>query len=184
MFNLPIPGGSTGHAVGGAIVGIILGPWAAVVSITVALVIQAFIFGDGGITAIGANCFNMAFVMPFTAYVIYKLISGRSEVTSTRRLAAAIIAGYLSLSLAAGVAGLEFGVQPYLHHDSDGRPLYMMYGLEVTLPAMLGEHLLFFSFVEALVTGLIFGYLQKNSPEILKGKKAKPAKTIPNKMPA
>lgn len=93
MFNLPIPGGSTGHAVGGAIIGIILGPWAAVVSISVALIIQALLFGDGGITAIGANCFNMAFVMPFSAYVIYKLISGKSEITSTRRLAAAVIAG-------------------------------------------------------------------------------------------
>jgi cobalt/nickel transport system permease protein len=183
MFNLPIPGGSTGHAIGGAIIGIILGPWAAVVSISVALIIQALLFGDGGITAIGANCFNMAFVMPFSAYIIYRLISGKSEITSTRRLAAAIIAGYLSLSLAAGVAGVEFGIQPYLHHNSDGRPLYMMYGLEMTLPAMLGEHLLFFSFVEALVTGLIFGYLQKNNPEMLAGKKAKSAKTMPNKMP-
>jgi cobalt/nickel transport system permease protein len=57
----------------------------------------------------------------------------------------------------------------------------MMYGLEVTLPAMLGEHLLFFSFVEALVTGLIFAYLQKNNPEMLEDKKAKSkTKTITN----
>jgi cobalt/nickel transport system permease protein len=184
MFNLPIPGGSTGHAVGGAIVGIILGPWAAVVSISVALIIQAFIFGDGGITAIGANCFNMAFIMPFSAYIVYRLISGKSKIPSTRRLAAAVIAGYVSLSLAAGVTGLEFGIQPYLHQDSDGRPLYMMYGLEVTLPAMLGEHLLFFSFVEALVTGLIFAYLQKNNPDMLAGKKVKPGTKRPNKVPS
>lgn len=180
MFNLPIPGGSTGHAVGGAIIGIILGPWAAVVSISVALIIQAFVFGDGGITAIGANCFNMAFIMPFSAYIIYKLISGKSDITSKRRLAAAIIAGYVALSLSAGVTGLEFGIQPYLHHDADGRPLYMMYGLDVTLPAMLGEHLLFFSIVEALVTGLIFAYLQKNNPEMLAGKKAKLSKAATN----
>jgi cobalt/nickel transport system permease protein len=176
MFNLPIPGGSTGHAVGGAIIGIILGPWAAVVSISVALVIQAFVFGDGGITAIGANCFNMAFIMPFAAYMIYKLISGKSDIKSNRRLIAAVIAGYAALSLSAGLTGLEFGIQPYLHHDSDGRPLFMMYDLSVTLPVMLGEHLLFFGFVEALVTGLIFAYLQKNNPEMLTPKKVKRVK--------
>src|SRR5512136_3102468 len=72
MFNLPIPGGSTGHAVGGAIIGIVLGPWAAVVSISVALVLQALMFGDGGITAIAANCFNMGVAMPFLGYYVYK----------------------------------------------------------------------------------------------------------------
>jgi cobalt/nickel transport system permease protein len=162
--------------VGGAIIGIILGPWAAVVSISVALVIQAFVFGDGGITAIGANCFNMAFIMPFAAYMIYKLISGKSDIKSNRRLIAAVIAGYAALSLSAGLTGLEFGIQPYLHHDSDGRPLFMMYDLSVTLPVMLGEHLLFFGFVEALVTGLIFAYLQKNNPEMLTPKKVKRVK--------
>jgi len=57
MFNVPIPGGSTGHAVGVAIIGIILGPWAAVIAISVALVLQALMFSDGGITAFAANCF-------------------------------------------------------------------------------------------------------------------------------
>ena len=56
MFNVPIPGGTTGHAVGASIVTLILGPWAAMVAVSVALIIQAFLFGDGGITAIGANC--------------------------------------------------------------------------------------------------------------------------------
>jgi len=162
MFNVPIPGGSTGHAVGGAIIGIILGPWAAIVAISVSLVMQAFLFGDGGITCIGANCFNMAVVIPVSAYVIYRLVSSKSDLKSLRRLAAAVIAGYLSLSLAAGVAGFEMGIQPILEHDANGTPLYMPYGLNITMPAMLGEHLLFFGFVEALVTGLIFVYLQRN----------------------
>ncbi len=167
MFNIPIPGGSTGHAVGGAIIGIILGPWAAIVAISVSLVMQAFLFGDGGIYCIGANCFNMAVVIPVSAYVVYRLICGRSDLTSSRRLIAAIIAGYLSLSLAAGVAGFEMGMQPILEHDANGNPLYMPYGLNVTMPAMLGEHLLFFSFLEALVTGLIFAYLQKNEISLI-----------------
>ena len=64
MFNIPIPGGTTGHAVGGVLAAILLGPWAACIAITVALAIQALLFGDGGITALGANCFNMAFMLP------------------------------------------------------------------------------------------------------------------------
>src|SRR5512141_631890 len=79
MFNIPIPGGSTGHAVGGAIVGIALGLCAAVIAISVALVLQALMFGDGGITAIAANCLNMAVIMPFSAYYIYRLIGGGSD---------------------------------------------------------------------------------------------------------
>src|SRR4030043_1449220 len=79
MFNIPIPGGTTGHAVGASIVALVLGPWTAVVAISVALIIQAFLFGDGGITAIGANCFNMAVVMPFAALLVFKLVRGKSS---------------------------------------------------------------------------------------------------------
>ncbi len=89
MFNVPIPGGSTGHAVGGAIIGIVLGPWTAVIAISVALVLQALMFGDGGITAIAANCFNMGVVIPFVGYYAYKFISGNTEITSSRRVIAA-----------------------------------------------------------------------------------------------
>ncbi len=161
--------------VGGAIIGIILGPWASVVSISVALIIQALLFGDGGITAIGANCFNMAFVMPFSAYIIYKLISGKSEVTSMRRVAAAVLAGYLSLTLAAGFTGFEFGIQPILHPAVNGEFPYMPYGLGVTLPAMLSEHMLFFSILEGIMTGLILLFIQKSDPSLLEDKKARKA---------
>lgn len=177
MFNLPMPGGSTGHAVGAAIIGIILGPWAAIVSISVTLVIQALLFGDGGITAIAANCFNMAFLMPFSAYYIYKIIGAGSPITSKRRLAAAAIAGYVSITLAAGSTAFMFGIQPLLHQTNDGIPLYMPYGLEIAMPAMLLEHLLFFSIVEALVTVLIFAYIQKTDPSLLGKKKSKKVAT-------
>ena len=55
------------------------GPWAACISVSIALVIQALLFGDGGITAIGANVFNMAVVMPFVGYYVYRLIAGDSR---------------------------------------------------------------------------------------------------------
>src|SRR5512137_1254541 len=73
MFNIPIPGGTTGHAVGGVLAAILLGPWAACIAVSVTLVLQALLFGDGGITALGANCCTMAFVMPFTGYAVYRL---------------------------------------------------------------------------------------------------------------
>jgi cobalt/nickel transport system permease protein len=167
MFNVPIPGGSTGHAVGGVLVAILLGPWAACIAITVALVVQAFLFGDGGLTSIGANCFNMAFVLPFAGYYIYKALSGKSAVDANRRVIAAFVAGYLGINIAACLAGVEFGLQPLLHHTAAGQALYCPYGLNVAVPAMAGEHLLVFGWVEAIVTALVVKYLQKQSPELL-----------------
>jgi cobalt/nickel transport system permease protein len=167
MFNVPIPGGSTGHAVGGVLVAILLGPWAACIAITVALVIQALLFGDGGITAIGANCFNMAFVLPFAGYYIYKAISYKAAINSNRRVISAFIAGYIGVNLAAFLAGVEFGIQPLLYHTLNGQALYCPYGFNVSVPAMSGEHLLMFGWVEAIVTALVVKYLQKESPELI-----------------
>jgi cobalt/nickel transport system permease protein len=167
MFNVPIPGGTTGHAVGAVLVAILLGPWAACIAGSVALVIQAFLFGDGGITAIGANCFNMAFVMPFAGYAIYKLISGNSPARSFRRSAAAGIAGYLGLVVASLCAGVEFGIQPHLHHTASGQALYCPYGLLVAIPGMVSGHALVFGWVEGIVTALVVRYLQSQNVEWL-----------------
>ena len=169
MFNVPIPGGTTGHAVGGVLVAILLGPWAASIAITVALVVQALLFGDGGITAIGANCFNMAFVLPFAGYYIYRLIGYNAPVDSNRKVIAAGIAGYSGINIAAALAGIEFGIQPLLHHTANGQALYCPYGLNVAIPAMLGEHMLVFGWVEAIVTALVIKYLQKQAPELIEG---------------
>jgi cobalt/nickel transport system permease protein len=167
MFNIPIPGGSTGHAVGGVLAAILLGPWAACIAITVALVVQALLFGDGGITAIGANCFNMAFVLPFVGYYLYKALSLNAPIGSNRRVLAAGVAGYIGLNVAAFFAGVEFGLQPLLHHTADGQALYSPYGLNIAVPAMVGQHLLIFGWVEAIVTALVIKFLQKQAPELL-----------------
>ncbi|HBU70372.1 MAG TPA: cobalamin biosynthesis protein CbiM [Elusimicrobia bacterium] len=169
MFNIPIPGGSTGHAVGGVLVAILLGPWAAVISITIALVVQALLFGDGGVTAIGANSFNMAFAMPFAGYYTYKLISLNAPQVSGRRVFAAGAAAYIGLNIAALLTGIEFGLQPLLHHSASGQALYCPYGLNIAVPVMLGEHMLIFGWVEALVTSLVVKYLQKHDPALLSG---------------
>ncbi len=167
MFNIPIPGGTTGHAVGAVIVAILLGPWAACVAVSIALIIQALMFGDGGITAMGANCFNMAVVMPFVGYYTYRLISGNSAITSPRRLLAGGVAGYLGLNMAALFTGIEFGIQPLIAAAPDGRPLYAPYPLELAVPVMAIEHLVLFGFVEAVVTALVIRYLQKADSRLL-----------------
>jgi cobalamin biosynthesis protein CbiM len=68
MFNLPLPGGTTGHATGIGLATVVIGPWAAMLAVSVALIVQALFFGDGGVTAIGANCFNMAIAGSLVAY--------------------------------------------------------------------------------------------------------------------
>jgi cobalt/nickel transport system permease protein len=78
MFNVPIPDGTTAHAVGGVLVAVVLGPWAAVIAVSVALAIQALFFGDGGVLAFGANALNMAFVMPFVGYGVYLVLAQRA----------------------------------------------------------------------------------------------------------
>src|ERR1700687_2592067 len=94
MFNVPVPDGTTAHAVGGVLIACLLGPWAAVIAVSTALLIQALFFGDGGLLAYGANAFNMALVMPMVGYAVYRALSGGSSLTSGRRVVAAGIGGY------------------------------------------------------------------------------------------
>ncbi len=168
MFNIPIPGGSTGHAVGGALLALVFGPWAAFLSISSVIVIQALIFGDGGITAIAANCFTMAFILPFSAYYTYKLIGGWQNKFSFRQRAAAFLSGYFSLVMAAVVTGFLFGIQPIIAVSADGHPLYSPYPLSVAMPAMTFSHLFFFGFIEGLVTVGVMTYLVKSEEGFLK----------------
>jgi cobalt/nickel transport system permease protein len=166
MFNIPIPGGTTGHAVGAGIISVLLGPWTAVIAVSVVLIIQALIFGDGGITAIGANCFNIAVIMPFVAYWIFNLVRGNS-ITPARLSVAAFLSGYVSLTVSAIVVAFQLGIQPLIAHTQDGRPLYAPYPLSVALPVVALEHLLLFSIVEGVLTMLLFKYFLKNEPELI-----------------
>jgi cobalt/nickel transport system permease protein len=167
MFNLPLPGGTTGHAVGVGIAAIVLGPWAAILSISIALLIQALFFGDGGITALGANCFNMAVAGSLVAYGVYRVIAGRSAIDSTRRTVAAGIAGYAAINVAALLAAIEFGIQPLLFRDSSGAPLYAPYPLNIAIPAMMIGHLTIAGLAEMIVTAGVVAYLQRTDPALL-----------------
>ena len=167
MFNIPVLGGTTGHATGTTLIAILLGPWAAVISVSVALIIQALLFGDGGITAIGANCFTMAIVGGLTGYGIYRLIAAGSDTKSRRRIVGRAIAAYVSLNVSALLTAVLLGIQPLIEISASGQPLYAPYPLAVTIPAMVSGHMLLFGFVEAAVTALVLRYFQRNEPAML-----------------
>ena len=167
MFNLPLPGGTTGHALGVTIAAIVLGPSGAILAISIALTIQALFFGDGGITTLGANCFNMAMVGSLVAYATYRMVAASAAITSRRRLVAAAVAGYVATNAAALLAAIQFGIQPMLFHDARGVPLYAPYSLGVAIPAMMIGHLAVAGPAEALIAAGLVAYLQVADPALL-----------------
>ncbi|KZL90864.1 cobalt transporter CbiM [Clostridium magnum] len=165
MFNVPVPGGTTAHAVGAVLTAILIGPYAATISVTIALLIQALFFGDGGILALAANCFNMAFVMPFLGYFVYEFI--KSKVRSDRgEYIAVFIGGYVGILAAAFCTAVEFGIQPLLFKDGAGAAIYCPYDLSVSIPAMILPHLLI-GLLEGAVTAGVYGYIRKMVPGVI-----------------
>ena len=164
MINVPLPGGTSGHAVGSVLAAILFGPWGALLAVSLTLVLQAFLFGDGGVTAIGANCLTMAVVMPFAGYAVFRALSMGAAVGSKRRWLAAAVGGYVGLNAGALLAALLFGLQPLIAVDSAGRALYCPFGLKVAVPAMMAGHLLVFGWVEAVITGGAVAYLERCEP--------------------
>lgn len=176
MFNVPLIGGTTGHAVGGTLIAIIMGPYAACIAVSVALMIQALFFGDGGILAYGANCFNMAFLLPFVGYFVYKFIKDRVSGTKGEYIGAGV-GSYFGINVAALCAGIEFGLQPLLFHSVAGQALYCPYSLSVSIPAMTIAHLTVAGPVEAAFSLLILAFVQKVAPDMVfvgSKKKSKP----------
>lgn len=167
MFNLPAPGGTTVHPLGGTLAAVLLGPWAACLAMSAALLVQALVFGDGGILAYGANCFNMALVVPALGCLLFHLLRrflGRGR----GQWLALGLAAYLAINLGALCAAVEFGLQPVLARDAAGLPLYCPYPLAVTLPGMLLPHLLVAGWVEAGFTVAVYAFLARVAPERLR----------------
>ncbi|MBD5807461.1 cobalt transporter CbiM [Limosilactobacillus walteri] len=159
MFNVPVPGGTSAHAVGGTLLAILIGPYAASIAVTVALILQAFLFGDGGILALGANIFNMAIIMPFTGYWIYNFLRKHHHPSL-----GAIIGSYCGINLAALLAGFELGIQPLIAHTANGAPLYNPYPLAVTIPAMAFAHLAVAGWIEAFFTYVVYSFVKRVAP--------------------
>lgn len=155
MFNIPIPGGTSGHAVGAALIAILFGPWIGFISVSLVLLIQAVIFGDGGISSYALNTLSMAFTGSFSAYFVFKIIKNKKL--------APFLAGWVGIVSSSVIVAIALGIQP-LFWTHNGQPLYFPFDLKTTFIALVGSHMLFFGVVEGIFTKLIYTYLQnKNS---------------------
>lgn len=161
MFNVPIPGGTTAHAVGGVLLSILIGPYAASLALTVALLLQALLFGDGGILVLGANIFNMAIAMPFVGYAVYHFFRKQNHET-----AGVLVGSYVGINVAAFLTAIELGIQPIIATQG-GEPLYNPYGLAVTIPAMMVTHLTIAGAVEVFFTYVIYRFVKQVAPQEL-----------------
>lgn len=163
MFVLPVPGGTTGHISGATLVAILLGPWPAIVAVSISLIIQAVVMGDGGITAIGANCFNIAVIGAFAGSGGYRLITAvagrRGEPSVTICAVAGAIAAYLAINAGALSTACLLGLQPLIYGTAAGSG-YFPFPLEAAVPATMLPHLTMVGALEATVTALVLIFLK------------------------
>jgi len=156
FVNYPVPGGTSGHLVGGTLVGVILGPWAAVVVIFMILVVQS-LFGDGGITAIGANTFNMGIICGIGGFYIVKLIMvglNKTNLAKEKKVPiATAIGSYIAVVSAAFMAGVEIGIGGVIP-------------MAIAIPAMVFWHLII-GIGEAIISGFIVYFIYKVKPELI-----------------
>ncbi len=169
MLNFPIGGGTTGHLIGGALFAIVAGPIVAIIGMTVILLIQALMFGDGGITAFGLNALNMAIIAPLTGWGVYNLLrpltsrsrgADRAEAFDAGSGLAVAAASWASVFVAAAACAAELSLSYAL---SPG-----VYGIVSTIavPAMLGYHALI-GIGEAAITVGVVAYLWRVAPGVL-----------------
>ena len=156
FVNYPVPGGTSGHLVGGTLVGVILGPWASVIVLFLVLIVQSF-FGDGGFTAIGANTFNMGIIGGMIGFFIVKamilILNKTNLVKEIKVTIATAIGSYLAIILAATICGLEIAVGGIVP-------------IEIAIPAMLYWHLLI-GIGEAAISAMIVFYVYKTKPSLI-----------------
>jgi cobalt/nickel transport system permease protein len=156
MINFPVAGGTSGHLLGGTLAAIILGnPWAGTICIATVLIIQAVLFADGGITALGANIFNMAVVGVWVGWSLTQTLQRLFGGYRSRLPLAAGIAAAVSVVVAAIACAIELAI-------SGTAPLALV------LPAMTGVHILI-GIGEGLITGGVLTYLATVRPDLLPG---------------
>lgn len=149
MLNWPIPGGTSAHFVGGAVAAIILGPFLGCIAMVSVVTIQALLFGDGGITALGTNLFSMAIVDVFVAYYIYMALSKKNTKI------AAFVAGWIGITLGAINTGIATGLSSTFQ-----------YSITTTVPIMGIWHGAL-GIIEGLITVAIVSYIEKNRKDLL-----------------
>ncbi len=159
MFNIPIPGGTSGHAVGAVLISMLFGPWVGFISVSLVLLIQALVFGDGGISTFAINALSMAFVGSFVGYFVFDKLKSFKW--------APFVAGWSGIVASSIVVAIALGIQPMFWSEG-GKPLYFPFDLKTAFVALVGSHALFFGVVEGIFTALVYNYLKKdNKKEVL-----------------
>lgn len=153
MINFPIPGGSSGHLLGGTLAGILLGPWAGSLVVTVVFIVQTFVFQDGGVTVLGANIVNMGLIGTFGGYYLYRAVRmtiGREKFWGM--LTGTAIASWVSVMVAAIVCAFQLALSGTVP-------------LGVALTAMIFWHTLI-GIGEALITTAVVSFLWRTRPDL------------------
>ena len=154
MIAIPLPGGTTVHATGIGLLAVLFGVWTAFASLSLVFLMQALLFGEGGITALPLNALAMGLAGSAVAAAVYRLLKARNE-----RLAI-FLAAALAVLTAALLVALALGLQPLIAHRPDGTPLFFPFGLGLTLPAVLLPHLVV-AIGEGVLTVLIIGFMTR-----------------------
>lgn len=157
MLNFTIPGGTSGHLLGGALAAIILGPWAGVLVITAVVMVQALMFQDGGLLAMGLNVINMGVLTALSGYFTYRGIT-RFFRGKTGGFVGAMIAGWLSVMITSAFVAVELALSG-------------VSALQIALPAMLGVHALI-GIGEGLLTAFALGFIATVRADLLEGERA------------
>ncbi len=150
MLNWPIPGGTSAHFVGGSLAGILLGPYAGSIAMASVVAIQAFLYGDGGLIALGANLWNMSVVNVFAGWYIFRLIEKHN------RFAAAFTSGWIGITAAAVFVGLEVGLSSAFKYSA------------VVAVSAMGLWHGSLGLIEGFITAGVVGYIHSNRPDIEK----------------
>ncbi|MDP1653261.1 MAG: energy-coupling factor ABC transporter permease [Rhodocyclaceae bacterium] len=153
LVMLPLPGGTSGHALGVALLALLFGVRLAFLAYSGVLLLQALLFGAGGITALPVNALAMGLAGSATAVVAFRLLRRINET------AAVAVAAWLSVIVPGVLVALVLGIQPLIATQPDGTPLFFPFGIEITLPAVLLPHI-FIGFGEAALTVLVWRYAQ------------------------
>jgi cobalt/nickel transport system permease protein len=156
MMNWPVVGGTTAHLLGGASMGLILGPFAGGISVTIILVLQAFLFGDGGLTTLGANVLNMGIIGVIVPCAIFLALNKLVGTKGNKSYAIIFVSAFAGDLLAAVAAGTELGLS---------QPVFQ-YGLNVAIPAMALNHSII-GVGEGIITMILVGTLLKLRPDVL-----------------
>ncbi len=157
MLNFPVVAGTSGHLIGAALAAVLVGPWAATLALTVVLVMQAFLFADGGLTALGLSAFNMSIIAVWVGYAVFLLV----KKILPRGKPSIVIASAIGALISVPAAALGFTLQYAMGANAT-------FSVSTVLGAMVGTHVLI-GIGEALISGLTVSAVLASRSDLVYG---------------